>query len=228
MHGTFTAGILSSKRGLRSPGICPNCTLLIHPVFMESSNKKNNKNSSFDKFIPSTTPEELSNAIFETIKTGAKIINLSLGLEHNLLNNSKLHEVYHYASRHGVLIVISAGNQGNIGQTSLIDHDWIIPVASCSNNGTISPNSNFGPIIGNRGIMAPGEGITSTYAGGGYTTASGTSIAAPFVTGTLALLWSIYPKKTASDLKFSILSQSRRSIIPPLLDAYSAFQTLNK
>ena len=228
MHGTFTAGIISSKRGLQSPAICPKCTLLIHPVFIESSTKKINKNGCFDNSLPSTTSEELSNAIFETIKAGAKIINLSLGLPNNLLNNKELYEVYHYAARHGVLIIISAGNQGNIGQTSLIDHDWIIPVASCSNNGTISPDSNLGPIIGNRGVMAPGEFITSVYSGGGYTTASGTSIAAPFVTGTLALLWSIYPKKTASDLKLAILSHRRRSILPVLLDAYSAFQSLAK
>jgi subtilisin family serine protease len=229
MHGTFTAGVLSSKRGLQSPAICPKCTLLIYPVFMEESlNKRNNENGYFDTVIPSTTPAELSNSIFETIKAGAKIINLSLGLANNLLNNKQLNEVYNYAAKRGVLIVIAAGNQGNIGQTSLIDNDWIIPVASCSNNGTISPQSNLGPTIGNRGIMAPGESITSTYASGGYITASGTSVAAPFVTGTLALLWSIYPKKTASELKFSLLTQRKRSIVPSLLDAYSAFKRLGK
>ena len=106
--------------------------------------------------IPSTTADELSNAIIETIKAGAKIINLSLGLANNLLNNKQLNEVYHYASKHDVLIVIAAGNQGNIGQTSLIDHEWVIPVASCSDDGTISPRSNLGPTIGKRGIMAPG------------------------------------------------------------------------
>jgi subtilisin family serine protease len=225
MHGTFTAGILCTKRGREAPGICSKCTLLIRPVFMESSNT-NNKNGNLDYFVPSTTMHELSNAIVETIRAGAKIINLSLGLPNNLINNKQLNEVYHYAAKNEVLIVIAAGNQGSIGQSSLINHNWIIPVASCSESGNISPESNIGPSIGNRGIMAPGVNITSTSSSGGYITSSGTSIAAPFVTGTLALLWSIFPKKSASDLKLSILKHNRRSIIPPLLDAYSAFQLL--
>jgi subtilisin family serine protease len=231
MHGTFTAGILSSKRGFECPAICPKCTLLVRPVFMETSNNNNNnknKQDFLDYYLPSTTPQELANAIIETIKAGAKIINLSLGLANNLLNNKQLYEVYHYAAKREVLIVIAAGNQGNMGQTSLFNHSWVIPVASCSNNGNISPESNLGPTIGNRGVMAPGENVISTSSSGGFIISRGTSIAAPFVTGTLALLWSIFPQKTAADVRFSILKQNKRSIMPPLLDAYSAFKILNK
>ena len=34
-HGTFVAGILSAKSGSPAPGICPNCTLLVRPIFAE-------------------------------------------------------------------------------------------------------------------------------------------------------------------------------------------------
>lgn len=221
MHGTFIAGILSSKRGLPSPAICPKCTLLVHPVFMEAPNSNKNEFN-----IPSTTPELLSNAILETINAGAKIINLSLNLldTHNLLHIKPLYEIYQYAAKKDILIVNAAVNNGYIGQTSL--PHWIIPVTSCSESGNISTQTNIGPTIGTRGLMAPGINITSTAASGGYNTSSGNSIAAAFVTGTLALLWSIFPTKNASELKHSILRQNKRTIIPPLLDAYTAFQIL--
>jgi subtilisin family serine protease len=61
---------------------------------------------------------------------------------------------------------------------------------------------------------------------------SGTSIAAPFVTGTLALLWSIFPNSAAADLVGVIKTKSlgnniHKSIIPRLLDAEAALNLLN-
>jgi hypothetical protein len=37
VHGTFVAGILSAKRGSAAPAICPDCTLLVNPVFSEAA-----------------------------------------------------------------------------------------------------------------------------------------------------------------------------------------------
>ena len=36
-HGTFVAGILCAKRGLSAPAICPGCTLLLRPIFMDET-----------------------------------------------------------------------------------------------------------------------------------------------------------------------------------------------
>jgi subtilisin family serine protease len=223
-HGTFITGILCARRGLPVSGICPNCKIILNPIFTkEVTNSKINNGTT----LPSATPDELATAIIETIDAGAKIINLSLGLSTSSLRvYDKLQYAYNYAVQKGVIIVVAAGNQGNIGNISLIKHQWLIPVAACNENGILDPMSNFGPSIGTRGLMAPGVNITSTSSTGGYTMSSGTSVAAPFVTGTLALLWSIFPKKTASNLKFSISKQNKRSIMPSILDAYSAFLIL--
>src|SRR5262249_22137286 len=35
VHGTFVAGILSAKRGSIAPAVCPNCTLMVRPIFTE-------------------------------------------------------------------------------------------------------------------------------------------------------------------------------------------------
>ena len=59
---------------------------------------------------------------------------------------------------------------------------------------------------------------------------SGTSFAAPFVTGTVALLWSLFPNASPMELVNAIrkngLSQSHRSIIPMLLDAEAAYHII--
>ena len=170
-----------------------------------------------------------------TINAGAKIINLSLGLDTSSLTvYDGLQQAYDYALRKGVIIVIAAGNQGNMGNVSLINHQWIIPVAACDENSRLDPMSNFGPSIGRRGLLAPGVNITSTYPGGQYGHISGTSFAAPFVTGTIALLWSMFPKATAAEIIHSVVAGTsfshhhhhRRSIIPPLLNAEAAWNRL--
>ena len=208
-HGTFVAGILCAKRGVSAPAICPNCEIILNPIFREEMNKLNNK----DIIFPSATPEELANAVIETVDAGAQIINLSLGLSSSSLTvYDKLQQAYDYALHKGVIIVVAAGNQGNIGNISLINHQWPIPVAACDEDGRLDPMSNFGPSIGCRGLIAPGVNIKSTYPGGQYTQMTGTSFAAPFVTGAIALLWSIFPNITSAAIIHAIItSESDRT-----------------
>jgi subtilisin family serine protease len=227
-HGTFVTGILSAKRGLPAPAICPSSQIIIYPIFRESISNLTN-----DIPFPSSTAEDLSTAIIETINAGARIINLSLGLSSSssMTVYDKLQEAYDYALQKDVIIVVAAGNQGNIGNISLINHQWLIPVAACDENARLDPISNFGPSIGNRGLMAPGMNVSSTYPGGQYIHMSGTSFAAPFVTGVIALLWSICPNITAATIIHSIrtgVSFNRHSVIPPLLNAELAYNVLKR
>lgn len=68
-HGTFTAGILSAKRGSPAPAICPGCSLLVRPIFKEVAAENG--------ALPSATPAELAKAIVESIEAGARVLNLS-------------------------------------------------------------------------------------------------------------------------------------------------------
>ena len=63
LHGTFVAGILSAKRNSPAPAICPDCTLLIRPIFAEKTTGS--------EHMPSATPQELAAAIIECIDAGA-------------------------------------------------------------------------------------------------------------------------------------------------------------
>jgi subtilisin family serine protease len=208
--------------------------LLLHPIFADTTfdNNVKEKNNDIALMFPTATPEQLSDAIIEVVEAEAKIINLSLGLTaSSLVTYHKLQEAYHYALRHGVIIIVAAGNQGNIGSNYLLHDKWIVPVTACNERGQLSQISNFGPSIGSRGLMAPGINITSTNSGGGYVKMNGTSIAVPFITGAIALLWSLFPMASAADLinAVRIAASSNlphRSIIPPLLNVEAAYNIL--
>ena len=231
-HCTFVTAILCAKRGSSAPAICPGCTLLLRPVFTNETLRTNNKGVNKDIIVPSATPEELSEAIIEVVDGGAHIINLSLGLStSSLMTYPMLHEAYDYARRHEAIILAASGNQGNVGGVSILNNQWIIPVAACNEYGLLDPISNIGQSIGIRGLMAPGINITSASSGGGYVQMSGTSFAVPFVTGALGLLWSIFPNARTAEviraIRPAISSYGPpKSIIPPLINIEAAYHEL--
>jgi hypothetical protein len=101
LHGTFVAGILCAKRNSSAPAICPNCTLLIRPIFTETT--------SGDEPIPSATPQELAAAIIECVEAGVRVINLSLALaQPSTKGERELDEALDHASRRGVIVVGSS------------------------------------------------------------------------------------------------------------------------
>lgn len=224
LHGTFVAGILCGKRNSIAPALCPKCTLLVRPIFAEAIFKNGQ--------MPSATPEELAAAIIETINAGARILNLSVALaQPSLKGERELEEALDYAARRGVIVVAAAGNQGTLGSSAITRHPWVIPVVACDLRGRPISQSNLGSSIGRRGLGAPGEEITSLGAEGKPLTFGGTSVATPFVTGAIALLWSEFPAASVAEVKFAVTQASARrraTVVPPLLDAWAAYQVMMK
>jgi subtilisin family serine protease len=221
-HGTFVAGILCAKRKSAAPAICPGCTLLVRPIFAETTPAGTQ--------MPSATPEELAEAIRGCIDAGALVLNLSAALvQSSSRGEHSLEEALEYAARRGAVVVVAAGNQGAVGSSALTRCPWVIPVAACDQRGRPLGQSNLGSSIGRRGLSAPGEDITSLGAGGGPLTLAGTSAATPFVTGAAALLWSEFPAATAAEIRFALTRAGgarRHTVVPPLLDAWGAYQFL--
>ena len=223
LHGTFVAGMLFARRGSAAPAICPDCTLLVRPIFPEASGANGD--------MPSATPEELSAAIVETVNAGARLLNLSAALAQPSSKGERdLEAALNFAAHRGVICVVAAGNQGTVGSSAITRHPWVIPVAACDLQGRPASETNLGSSIGRRGLSAPGQNITSLGTNGKPQTFGGTSAAAPFVTGAIALLWSEFPRADASQIKLAVAqprSARRRAIAPPLLDAWAAYRTMN-
>ena len=161
--------------------------------------------------MPSTTPEELAEAILDCIEAGARVLNLSVALSHpSGRGERRLEEALDYAARRGVIPVVAAGNQGTLGSSAITRHPWVIPVIAYDSQGRPLSYSNLGKSIGTRGLGAPGDNITSLGVEGQPLSLSGTSVAVPFVTGAMALLWSEFPAASAAQLKLAI-GQAQRA-----------------
>jgi subtilisin family serine protease len=220
-HGTFVAGMLCGATQFGALSICPGCTLLSRPIFPFAEEADE---------TPSAEPEELASAIADCVAAGAFVLNLSVSLGSSSARGEKaLKEALDYVTRNRVLVVAAAGNEGTVCSSLITHHPWVISVAACDLRGQTLDSSNLSPSLGRRGLRAPGDRITSLGPRAQTVTLSGTSFAAPFVTGTVALLWSVFPNAPASDIRMALVPQTgtRATIVPPLLNAAAAYQTLS-
>lgn len=135
--------------------------------------------------------------------------------------SAALHGAIIRAAKAGILLVAAAGNSGSDNDTNphypsnydtsvgtssetAADYDSVIAVAAITSAGARAGFSSYGATTVDVG--APGAGIVSTVPENGYASYSGTSMAAPHVTGGVALYRSIVPAATAAEAKTQILS----------------------
>lgn len=219
-HGTFVAGILAARRNSGAASIAPDCALLVRPIFAETV---------ADELV-SAHPEELADAISECVDAGAHVVNLSVALLHSsAAGEARIKESLRHAVHRGVLVVTASGNQASVGSTAITRYPWVIPVVACDSAGRPLGMANLGRSIGNNGLCAPGRSITSLGTDGKLATFTGSSAAVPFVTGTIALLRSLFPNIAADTIKRALLGTPRgRTLVPPVLNAWKAFEILNQ
>ena len=223
-HGTFVAGILSARRGGAAPAICPDCVLLVRPIFFDRRPMRD--------AIPSATPEALASAISAGVDAGARLVNVSAALSAmpGAAGARALEQALDHAWHRGAIVIAAAGNEGVVGGTALTQHRGVIAVSACGRSGSPLSASNLGRSIGQRGLRAPGEDITSLGTDTHTVSSGGTSVAAPFVTGALALAWSLFPRATAGQVRLAVAlahSPRRRTVVPALLNASAIHYALD-
>lgn len=119
----------------------------------------------------------------------------------------------------GMLFVVAAGNGDKEGKgvnldekpvyPAAFDLENIISVASMRLDGNLEPSSNYGG--GSVDLAAPGKYILSTISGGQYAYMSGTSMAAPMVSGTAALIKSARPDLSTGKIREILLNSSEKN-----------------
>jgi len=115
------------------------------------------------------------------VTNGMQVINMSLGTSSDI---QSFHEAVAAAKNAGIVVVAAAGNSG--GAVSFpAAYPEVIAVSATDENNNLASWSSRGPEVD---LAAPGVNIYSTYKGTSYATLSGTSMAAPHVAGTAALV----------------------------------------
>lgn len=172
-HGTHCAGIAAAatNNAIGVAGVAPNCKVM--PVKVLDSRGDG---------YTSTVARGMRYAA----DGGAKVISLSLGMP---ARSQALQDAVNYALSKGAIVVAAAGNEGASAKFYPAACNGVISVGAVDANGNKAHFSNYGPWVS---VAAPGVRILSTWPGGAYAYGSGTSMAAPFVAGQAAMLYSFF------------------------------------
>ncbi len=135
----------------------------------------------------------VAKGIIAAVDNGADIINLSMG---SRSDSFILQDAVNYATEHGVVIVAAAGNDASEGISFPAAYDNVIAVPAVDATGRHLYFSNRGPAAD---ISAPGYGITAAGQDNKTELFSGTSAAAPLISGAIAAVMSTDPSLTAAD-----------------------------
>lgn len=200
-HGTHAAGTIAANKGaLGIVGITDNSYVKIMSL------------KALGSYRGSGTVEDVVEAIHYAETNGASICNLSFG---TTIYDARLEEAI---SNSSMLFIVAAGNGDSAGRGYSTDDSPIYPSAFASDNiisvanllfdGGLSGSSNYGPASVD--IAAPGSYVLSTVPGGLYSFMSGTSMAAPMVTGAAAMIYSRRPDIGLGEVRQIILNSARK------------------
>jgi type VII secretion-associated serine protease mycosin len=186
-HGTWVAAIIAANtnNGVGIAGASPRARILPVKVLDAYGNG---------------TDADIAAGITWAADHNADVINLSLG---GPRENAVIRQAVEYALRRDVVVVASAGNEGSDAPQYPAAYPGVVAVAATDANGEPASFSGRGPWID---IAAPGTNITSARSRSSYETMSGTSYAAPFVSGVAALVHALDPALPASQIVSRLLA----------------------
>lgn len=157
-HGTMTAGMVHL--------VAPGAKIMPLKAFTADGN---------------ANLSDILSAIYFAADHGANVINMSFSLQQN---SAELTRAVKYASNQGAVSVASSGNTGLAQINYPASAPNVIAVGSTTNTDVRSAFSAYGL---QTLVAAPGEAVLTSYPGGNYAAAWGTSFSAPQVTGAVAL-----------------------------------------
>lgn len=137
---------------------------------------------------------DILRAVYYAADHGARVINMSFTLT---APSTELANAIQYAAGKNVICVAAAGNDGKPHAGSPANLQYVLGIASTSDQDLRSTFSSYGTGVF---LAAPGEGVVTTYPGQNYAEATGTSFSAPLVSGTVALAVQVAPSIPAGDL----------------------------
>ena len=204
-HGTHTMGIMvgEDKVGDIQIGVAPNATWMACRSMERGWGKLSTYVECFEFFL---APTDLNGENPDPTKAPHVITN-SWGCPNiegcNLSNFAIMETAVNNIKAAGTVVVVSAGNSGQLGcgnvnnPSAIFENSFSIGATNSADQ--IAGFSSRGPVIvdgSNRqkpNVSAPGVGVISSIRNGEYATFSGTSMAAPHVSGAIALILSANP-----------------------------------
>lgn len=196
-HGTMTTGLIHL--------VAPNAKIL--PLKAFTSNGQ-------------AYVSNIVAALYYAVQQNADVVNMSFDVS---TASQALSQAISYANQSGLILVAAAGNENTSAPVyPAALNSNVMGIASTSNYDTRSTFSNYGNT--DVWIAAPGEYVISTFPGGTYAAASGTSFSSPLVAGSADLLLTAKPSLNQSNAAsaFSHAIQLTPDLNHGRLDVYQA------
>src|SRR6185437_11551748 len=200
-HGTAVASIIAAAPmpGISFTGVAPAARILSVKI------------SGTDTFPTAATPR----GIMDAVQFGADVINLSLSTPDLV---PALRQAVAYALSHNVVVVAAAGNdipQNGTGPFYPAAYPGVLSVGASGPGGALAPFSDRRTPVG---VIAPGVNVTSAYPGtfpDAYNPdQSGTSFAAAYVSGVVALVRAAHPRLNPAQVVARLEATARGSTGP--------------
>lgn len=181
-HGTMVSGIIAAMadNGEGLAGVAPEAKIM--PLKILDSDGGN--------------PRDVASAIRYAADNGAKIITMSFVGQYTRLSIAT-ESAIDYAARKGCILVAAVGNDNIDELVFPASYEQVIAVSAIDQNDFKAEFSNYGSYVD---FSAPGINIVSSGKDGDYFIANGTSFAAPFVAGVVALMLSDNPELTNEEV----------------------------
>jgi len=217
-HGTFVSGVIAAERNdLLTHGVAFDATILAIRTDTRIT----------DTTLCGSTDPTCSVFNISDVAAGidyaagkAHVINLSLGIPGTTISDtlgSSFETSLINAMGAGAIIVVAIGNEsaaepalpaGYAGDARVNASGQMIAVGAVDSTGTITSFSNNCGSAMDYCLMAPGDNIWSTYNNGSIALGSGTSFAAPYVSGSAALLIQLWPTLAPADVVSILLNSA--------------------
>ena len=195
-HGTMVAGIIAAKtnngRGISGIAGGDSCAGV--------------------KILPYATRSHFTFGLKDVIQKNVDIANMSFHIKiTSIYNLNKYNSYLQNAFNHGVVLIAAAGNDSTHSFLDTVRYParnpYVMAVGAIDKDNRRAHFSCYGPELS---VVAPGRGIRTLTKGNKFINASGTSFAAPHVTGVAALMLSVNPNLTPADVRRIIEKTARK------------------
>ena len=185
-HGTEVAGVIAAATNNSTgiAGMCWQCKLMIVKVVQPGG---------------AANYSDIAAGVAYAAQKGAKVINISLGGSSDSIT---LKTAIATAAQSAVIVAGAGNDNGEAAFYPAAYDDYVLAVAGTTNTDTKVATSNYGTWVD---VAAPGENILTTFNNGGYGSASGTSMAAPFASGLAGLIRSQHADWSANQVRAQII-----------------------
>jgi len=207
-HGTHVSGIIAAENNnIGVVGVAPQAKIYALKVL-------NRQGSGY--------LSDIIEALDWAVANQMQVVNMSLGTSSDVLS---FHEAVKRVNAAGIIQVAAAGNSGPTADSVIYParYSEVIAVSATDSNNQVPSWSSRGPEVD---LAAPGVNSNATYLKGGYKILSGTSMAAPHVTGVVALRLEDHPGETLTAIENILESNTDSLPFDPtlvgagLVDAY--------